>query len=98
MKYKVTANIIEARANEFFNKLNSGEIASQKPDGAEVVASMKRAIKNDDNSIEWYEECFCSTPLDHERKTVFDFYFTDFQVVEVDSFQELQGESFWKSN
>ena len=43
MIYKVQARYIEDKAGEFFQKLTDGTIANQEPDGAEIVASMKKA-------------------------------------------------------
>ena len=47
MIYKVTAKIIEDKVAEFYLKLTDGTIASQRPDGKEIVASMKRAVLTD---------------------------------------------------
>jgi hypothetical protein len=52
-------------------------VAKQRPDGEEIVASMKRAVLTGPGVAEWYETCFCPTPLYHERQTQYDFYFTD---------------------
>jgi len=41
--YKVKAKYNEGKKSEFFQKLNDGFIRNQKPDGQEIVASMKRA-------------------------------------------------------
>ncbi len=39
MIYKVQARYIEEKANEFFQKLTDGTIASQQPDGKEIVST-----------------------------------------------------------
>ena len=38
---------------------------------------MKRVVLTGPGVAEWYETCFCPTPLNHERQTQYDFYFTD---------------------
>jgi len=55
MIYKVTAKIIEDKVGEFYLKLTDGTIANQRPDGEEIVASMKRAVLTDSGLTEWYE-------------------------------------------
>jgi hypothetical protein len=39
MIYKVQARYIEKKAGEFFQKLTDGTIASQQPDGQEIVTT-----------------------------------------------------------
>ena len=95
MIYKVQARYIEDKAVEFFQKLSDGSIARQEPDGAEIVASMKKAKIVGDGIIEWYETCFCDTPLKHERETVYDLYLNDITTELVDAKGETKGESFW---
>lgn len=80
MLYKVKAKFHTDLLAEFFTKLSDGTIEHQKPDGLEMVASMKKAKVTDENTIEWYERCFCETPLKHERATVYDTYLYDFSV------------------
>src|SRR5262249_40247056 len=77
MIYKVRAKIIEETIGEFYRKLADGTVAQQRPDGEEITASMKRAVLTAPGVAEWYEKCFCATPLYHERQTQYDFYFTD---------------------
>ena len=101
MIYKVEATFLEDKAFEFFKKLTDGTIARQKPDGEEIVASMKRATISQSGTIEWYETCYCPTPLYHERTTQYDHYFTNLTTEEVADYGETNGESFWshlKSN
>lgn len=95
MIYKVQARYIEDKADEFFQKLTDGSIAKQEPDGAEIVASMKKAKIVGDGIIEWYETCYCDTPLKHERETVYDLYLNDITTELVDAKGETKGESFW---
>ncbi|PUB73022.1 MAG: hypothetical protein DBP03_14505 [gamma proteobacterium symbiont of Ctena orbiculata] len=72
-----------------------GTVAKQKPDGAEIVASMKQAKITAPNTIEWFETCYCPTPLKHERETVYDNYLTDIETVLVEERVEIEGDSFW---
>ena len=95
MHYRVTAKFHKEQLAEFFQKLNDGTIKNQKPDGLEILNSMKRAIIKEDKSLEWFETCFCATPLKHERETVYDTYFYDFKTTLVEENQELKGELFW---
>ena len=95
MIYKVTAKIIEDKVGEFYLKLTDGTIANQRPDGEEIVASMKRAVLTESGLTEWYETCLCPTPLRHERATQYDFYFTEMTTKVVDDYDEVEGESLW---
>lgn len=72
MLYAVTARFKPDTAAEFLRKLRDGTIENQKPDGKEIVASMKRAVIGDDGIVRWSEKCYCPTPLEHERETVYD--------------------------
>lgn len=94
MIYRVRARPVEDRLPELYRKLTDGSIARQAPDGREIVASMKRARLGDDGLVEWCEMCFCSPPLDHERRTVYDRYFTDFDIVPIDDYVNADGEPF----
>ena len=69
-----------------------GTIEGQKPDGREIVASMKRATVDEVGFVRWSEVCYCPTPLEHERETVYDLYFTDLTTVEADGYVEFDGE------
>jgi hypothetical protein len=44
MIYKVKATVIEETIGEFYRKLADGTVSKQRPDGEEIVASMKRAV------------------------------------------------------
>jgi len=97
MLYKITATINTAKLKEFYTKLTDGTIASQKPDGQEMLASMKRAKMTQKGLVVWYETCFCAVPLNHERTTVYDHYFETFTPVLVDEVKEdISGQSFWE--
>jgi hypothetical protein len=76
MLYAVSAELIPDRATEFHARLADGSIAAQRPDGAEIVAAMHRARVAPDGTVRWTETCYCPTPLQHERATVLDRYFT----------------------
>ena len=94
MYYTVTARLIPGTAADFLGKLADGTIESQKPDGKEIVASMKRAKIGDDGVVRWSEVCYCPTPLQHERATMYDQHFTDIQTEEVEDYVEFDGEPF----
>src|SRR5262245_22092241 len=95
MIYKVKAKIIEEGIGEFYRKLADGTVAKQRPAGEEIVASMKRAVLTGPGVAEWYEKCFCPTPLQHERQTQYDFYFTDITTEEAEGYGDIKGESLW---
>ncbi len=94
MIHSVKARYIEKKMGEFYQKLTDGTIENQKPDGQEIINSMKRAKITKANVIQWSETCFCPTPLKHERETVYDNYLTDMETVEIDDYVECEGESF----
>jgi len=94
MIHSVKARYIEKKMGEFYQKLTDGTIENQKPDGQEIISSMKRAKITEANVIQWSETCFCPTPLKHERETVYDNYLTDMETVEIDDYVEYEGEAF----
>lgn len=95
MEYRVRAKFVFKRLPAFHQALVDGTVAKQKPDGAEIVASMKQAKITAPNTIEWFETCYCPTPLKHERETVYDNYLTDIETVLVEERVEIVGDSFW---
>ncbi len=94
MYYTVTARLIPETAADFLTRLTDGSIENQKPDGKEIVASMNRAVIGEDGVIRWSETCYCATPMAHERETVYDQHFIDFETEEVDGYVQFEGESF----
>ena len=96
MLYKIKAKYNQELLSDFFTRLTDGTIEKQKPDGLEIIVSMKRAKIRGENTIEWYERCFCETPLNHERTTVYDTYFYDFETILVNEVKDdIVGDSFW---
>ena len=83
MIYSVTAKVLEDKAAEFYQKLTDGTIEHQRPDGQRILASMKRAKITRPGTIERYETCYCAKLQAHERSTVYDFYLTEMNTVEV---------------
>jgi len=96
MIYKVKARFLKDKASEFYQKLVNGTISNQKPDGDEIVASMKKARITQPGVINWYETCYCPTPLQHERETVYNHYLSDIKTEEAEGYGEVKGESFWE--
>ena len=94
MIYSIKARYIEEKMGEFYQKLTDGTIQNQKPDGQEIVDSMKRAKITEPNVIQWSETCFCSTPLKHERETVYNYFFTNLKTDVIDEYVEYEGEFF----
>ena len=68
MYYAISARLILDTAADFRRKLTDGTIEAQKPDGREIVASMNRAVIDQDGLVKWSEVCYCPSPLEHERK------------------------------
>ena len=96
MIYSVKAKFIEEKMSEFYRKLTDGTIQNQKPDGQEIVNSMKRAKITAPNTIQWSEMCFCSPPLKHERETIYNHYLTDMETKVIDDYTEFDGELFFE--
>ena len=94
MIYSVKARFVEEKAVEFYQKLTDGTIQNQKPDGQEIVNSMKRAKITQPNTIQWSEMCFCSPPLKHERETIYNKFLTDMTTEIIDDYKEYDGELF----
>jgi len=95
VNYSVKAQYIEEKMGEFYQKLTDGTIQNQKPDGQEIVNSMKRAKITSPKIIQWSEMCFCPTPLKHERETVYNHFLTDLETKTIDDYVEFDGESFF---
>jgi len=94
MIYSVKARFVEEKMVEFYQKLTDGTIQNQKPDGQEIVNSMKRAKITQPNTIQWSEMCFCSPPLKHERETIYNNFLTDMTTEIIDDYKEYDGELF----
>ena len=45
-------------------------------------------------TIEWSEACYCETPLQHERSTVYDRFFDGLTTEPVDGYQSHDGRPF----
>ncbi len=95
MIYSIKAQYIEEKMGEFYQKLSDGTIQNQKPDGQEIVNSMKRAKITAPKIIQWSEMCFCPTPLKHERETIYNHFLTDLETKTIDDKVEFVGESFF---
>ncbi|MBT2969181.1 MAG: hypothetical protein KME56_01615 [Candidatus Thiodiazotropha sp. (ex Ctena orbiculata)] len=95
MEYRVRAKFILNKLPAFHEVLVDGTVAKQKPDGAEIVSSMKQARITGPNTIEWFETCYCPTPLKHERETVYDNYLVNIETELVEERVEIGGDSFW---
>jgi hypothetical protein len=95
MLYLVKGRLIASELARFWNLLNDGTIEAQEPDGREIIASMRRAVMNED-TVEWQETCYCSPPLRHERTTVYDKFFTSMETRSLLGSVTLKGESFWE--
>ena len=93
MIYKVKARFNQSKSNEFYQLLNGGSLEDQVPDGPEILASMDRATMDSSGLVRWTEVCYCPTPLRHERATVYDKYFSDFETEETESHEKFEGES-----
>ena len=94
MIYKVSAKVNQNKAKELYQLLTGGSLEDQAPDGQEILASMDRATMDSSVLVRWTELCYCSPPLKHERKTVYDEYFSELQTEETTGHEKFEGESF----
>ncbi len=94
MIYHVRAKFRDDTAAAFLAKLTDGTIGNQRPDGTELVASMKRAVVKFDGQIEWSELCYCPTPLLHARATVLDLHFEDILTEPIEAHAQYGGRPF----
>ena len=92
MIYKVRARLRPGTEAALLEKLTDGTVASQRPDGPEIVASMARARIGGDCVVRWTETCYCGSPLAHERETVLDRYFTGIETAPAEAHAEFDGE------
>ncbi len=95
MLYVVRARPRMRELEKFWELLNDGTIRNQDTDGREIVTSMKRAVMKGEQ-VEWYETCYCSPPLSHERSTVYDRFFEAMQTEPIEAPIRLDGQSFWE--
>jgi hypothetical protein len=95
MLYLVRARLIATELARFWAILNDRTIEAQEPDGREIIASMRRAVMNED-TVEWQETCYCNPPLRHERTTVYDKFFVGMETRPLLGSVTLKGESFWE--
>ena len=93
MHYTVQARLIPGTAADFLRKLTDGTVEKQKPYGKEVVASMQRAVIDEEGVVRWSEVCYCPTPLEQERANVYDQHFTAIETEEVEDYVEFEGEA-----
>ena len=91
MIYKVCAQLRPGTEAALLQKLTDGTVASQRPDGPEIVASMERAVLTGDGHVEWSETCYCNPPLAHERETVLDHHFDDISTQQIGAYEQYQG-------
>ena len=94
MIYRVTATLKLTRSAELRRKLDDGTIAAQQPDGQEMVDSLHRAVVQHDGQVIWSEQCFCPSPLAHERATILDHYFDDIMTQPIEEYHEYDGRPF----
>ena len=86
---------MKKKLGELYQKLTDDTIQNQKPDGPEIVSSMKRAKITAPKTIQWSEMCFCPTPLKHEQVTVYDHFLTNFETQTISDYVEFEGEPFF---
>ena len=94
MHYRVRGQRRHEAAGAFRQALGDGTIARQQPDGQEIVESMARAVVTESGVIEWSEVCYCPSPLQHERATVYDRFFDNLTTTVVDGYQAHAGRPF----
>ena len=94
MIYRVTAMLKPATSGELRRKLDDGTIAAQQPDGQEMVDSLHRAVLQDNGRVVWSEQCFCPSPLAHERATQLDHFFDDIVTEPIEDYHAYDGRPF----
>jgi hypothetical protein len=94
MKYAIRAQPRIDKLPLFWTILNDGSVERQEPDGREILASMKRAVMVD-GEVRWHETCYCTPPLQHERSTVYDKFFSHIQIEPLRDSSTWKGELFW---
>ena len=94
MIYRVTARFRTDMAGDLLRRLDDGSIAAQRPDGQEIVDSLRRAVVTGSGEVQWSEMCFCDPPLAHERATVLDDYFESVAVDPIAQYERYDGQSF----
>lgn len=55
---------------------------------------MNRAVIDEEGVVRWSEVCYCPTPLQHERASVYDRQFTSIETEEVEDYVQFDGRSF----
>jgi hypothetical protein len=95
MLYNVRATPKTTHLQRFWTMLNDGTIGGQEPDGREIIASMKRAVLTG-SKVEWSETCYCTPPLNHERTTIYDQFFSEIEVQPQNGPTSSPGEQFWQ--
>jgi hypothetical protein len=78
VRAKAAADLAALRA-----RMDDGEIAKMRPFGAALDFSLRNAKVEDDGSVTWEENDYCTPPLAMERAAVLDHYFTDLRVERV---------------
>lgn len=94
MIYRVTATLRSDTAAELRQRLEDGTIAAQRPDGQEIVDSLRRAVVTDTDQVRWTEECYCQPPLAHERATVLDRHFDNLTIEPIADHERCDGRLF----
>jgi hypothetical protein len=56
---------------------------------------MKRTVLIGPGLAEWFEMCFCPTPLHHERQTQYNYYFAGMTTEPAEEYGQIQGASLW---
>ena len=94
MIYRVTARFKPSAAVELRGRLDDGSIATQRPDGQEIVDSLHRAVVTGRGEVMWSEQCYCDPPLAHERATMLDLYFDDLTTEAIEDYERFDGRPF----
>ena len=94
MIYRVIARFKTDTAAELRRRLDDGSIATQHPDGQEMVDSLHRAVVSESGDVRWSELCYCDPPLAHERATILDHYFDHIVTQPIEDYQEYDGRPF----
>lgn len=100
--YSIKAQYVDEKMDEFYQKLTDGTISNQKPDGQEIVASMKRAKITDSKTIGGIVFKIKKTNLDDDRYKItskwYGFQKNDLSDIDRDELLKVIEELYKKLN
>ena len=68
MRYLVKARVKQGREKELLRAVANGSLGHGSIAGDEYVYDLEHARVSEDGTAHWVETCFCTTPLQEERR------------------------------